>query len=392
MPGGGLFDGEDACARLMRTREWSATPFGAVSSWPAELRTLVTVMLGSTQPMFVAWGAERRMLYNEGYAGLLKGRHPASLGERFDVVWSDILEDVGPIMDRAYAGQSTHMDDLAIVMQLDGGPQERHFSFSYTPVRDAQGRIDGVFCACHETTATVMGERARRATEERLRDVLDCSGEAFLLLDEGFRLIDINRAGLQFEGAAAAGVLGRSLWALWPGSEAAELGATLRTAMRERLPARLEHRLGDEHRAALIELNVYPTGGGELGLFFRDITRKRQREQALQAAHERHVEILESISDAFYALDPEGRLVYVNRRAEQWWGRPREALLGRPIEAVFPAFVGTPSHQALRQAMTERRVVRLETVSVVVGQWIDLSVYPAADGGLAVYFRDIGER
>lgn len=388
-----LFDEGGELGRLMQAHDWSGSAFGTVASWPASLRTLVIVMLGSRQPMFLAWGPERRMLYNDGYATLLKGRHPWALARTFDEVWSDILQDVGPILDRAYAGESTHMDDIAFVMQLDdGGPQERHFSFSYTPVRDARGVVEGMFCACQEITATVMGERARRATEERLRDVLECSSEAFLLLDGAFRLIEINHAGLQFEHGTRATLLGRSLWTLWPGSGEAEVGAALRQAMAERMPTNLEHRLGSEHGGALIELRAYPTGGGELGVFFRDITRRRRAEQALQAAHERHVEILESISDAFYALDRHFQLIYVNRRAEQWWGLSRDKLLGRSVDEVFPAFVGTPSHQALRQAVAERRVVRLETVSVVLGRWIDVSIYPAADAGLSVYFRDIGER
>ncbi len=104
------------------------------------MRTLAGVMLGSDQPMFVAWGPARGMLYNDGYAALLGKRHPGALGRPFDEVWFDILGDVGPIMDRAYAGLSTHMDDLRLVMHRHGYPEVAHFAFSYTPVRDEAGR------------------------------------------------------------------------------------------------------------------------------------------------------------------------------------------------------------------------------------------------------------
>jgi PAS domain S-box-containing protein len=42
--------------------------------------------------------------------------------------------------------------------------------------------------------------------------------------------------------------------------------------------------------------------------------------------------------------------------------------------------------------MQERQPVRLETISPVLNRWIEASIFPTADGGLSVYFRDISER
>src|SRR5215208_5320532 len=64
----------------------------------------------------------------------------------------------------------------------------------------------------------------------------------------------------------------------------------------------------------------------------RDITARKvaeERERLLtreQAALERATDILESISDAFFAVDEECRFTYVNGKAEQFWGRSREGL------------------------------------------------------------------
>jgi PAS domain S-box-containing protein len=49
----------------------------------------------------------------------------------------------------------------------------------------------------------------------------------------------------------------------------------------------------------------------------------------LKAAHAHTVDILESTTDAFYALHADFRFTYINQRAAQLWGRDREALLGR---------------------------------------------------------------
>ena len=119
----------------MRALDWSRNPLGPPVGWPQALRTLVSVILGSRQPMFTAWGRSRIMLYNDGYAVLCGARHPAALGQSFAEVWYDVLDDVEPILERAYAGEGTHSDDIKLVMHRHGYEEEAHFAFSYTPVR-----------------------------------------------------------------------------------------------------------------------------------------------------------------------------------------------------------------------------------------------------------------
>src|SRR5690606_18913995 len=60
-----------------------------------------------------------------------------------------------------------------------------------------------------------------------------------------------------------------------------------------------------------------------------------------KAAEERARTILESITDAFYAVDCDWRFTYVNRLALEHFGRSPEALLGQPIWALFPELSDT---------------------------------------------------
>ena len=102
-------------------------------------------------------------------------------------------------------------------------------------------------------------------------------------------------------------------------------------------------------------------------------------------------EVLESISDAFYAVDHAWRFTYVNRVAEAWWGRSRDDLLGKHYWTEFPQAVGSAPYHAHLEAASERKVVRLEAVSPIIGHWVDISIFPSPHG-LSVYFRDISER
>ncbi|MEI7554353.1 PAS domain S-box protein [Candidatus Chlorohelix sp.] len=123
----------------------------------------------------------------------------------------------------------------------------------------------------------------------------------------------------------------------------------------------------------------------------QDITERLRSAQSLERSNLRTVNILESISDAFYALDSEERFTYVNSKTEQLWQKRREDLLGKRIWDIFPQMVGLAPYQHLRQVLTEQIPVKFETFSVLLQQWVEVSVYPAA-GGVSVYFRDVTER
>jgi PAS domain S-box-containing protein len=124
----------------------------------------------------------------------------------------------------------------------------------------------------------------------------------------------------------------------------------------------------------------------------RDVTKDKQAEAAIVRGQERLWEILESISDAFYAVDKDWRFTYINRKTEEIWGRRRDDLIGKVYWEEFPQAVDSGPYKAHQQAMQERRPVRLEAMSPIVKYWVDISIFPTADGGLSVYFRDISER
>src|ERR671921_2921919 len=129
----------------------------------------------------------------------------------------------------------------------------------------------------------------------------------------------------------------------------------------------------------------------------RDITERKQaeeRERLLaqeRAARERTTDILESISDAFYAVDSDWCLTYVNNRAEEIWGRPREELLGKNVWEEFPEEEGSESYRQIRRAMQEGVTTGFEEFSPGLNAWVAGRAYPSREG-LSVYFRDVSER
>jgi PAS domain S-box-containing protein len=123
-----------------------------------------------------------------------------------------------------------------------------------------------------------------------------------------------------------------------------------------------------------------------------DITERKEAEERLKASHEEMRAILESITDAFFALDADWRFTYINAEAERVMGRPRKELQGRSILEVFPQVRDTTFHAEGRRAVAEWMAVEVEEQIAGAGSWFAISAYPARDGGLLVYFRDITER
>ena len=156
------------CGALMRAHDWSTSPLGPPESWPPSLRAVVSLLLQSRLPMFVAWGPDLGFLYNDPYAEILGTKHPRALGRRFDDIWSEIWTDISPLIDAAMAGQATYREDLPLVMNRKGYDEQTWFTFSYSPVRDESGRVAGMFCACTETTQKVMALRGMRELNETL--------------------------------------------------------------------------------------------------------------------------------------------------------------------------------------------------------------------------------
>ena len=125
-------------------------------------------MINSRYPMFCAWGPKLAFLYNDGYIPIFGAKHPHTLGLPFRDVWSEIWHDLAPMIDSALAGQPTYHENLYLLMERNGYPEDTWYSFSYSPVRDERGEVAGMFCACTETTQEVLAKRQTSNERERL--------------------------------------------------------------------------------------------------------------------------------------------------------------------------------------------------------------------------------
>lgn len=161
--------------RLIRMHNWSATPLGPRGRWPQSLQTAMRIILGSRYPMFVWWGSAFIKFYNDAYIPVLGKRHPDALGQPAARVWAEIWHILGPQAEAVMnEGRATWNEELLLVMDRNGYTEETYFTFSYSPVANDAGEVNGVFCACTEETGRVIDRRRLKT----LRDLTARTAEA----------------------------------------------------------------------------------------------------------------------------------------------------------------------------------------------------------------------
>ncbi|MGJ9417976.1 ATP-binding protein [Massilia sp. CMS3.1] len=165
---------------VFRSFDWASTPLGALDAWPQSLRTAVSILLNARHPMYIAWGPDLLLLYNDGYREILGAKAADArqvLGKPFDQIWPEVWELVGPMLAATLEGKTFWFEDQEFTLTRNGFAEQVFASFSTSPIRAEAGEIAGVLCICTETTGKI------RSQQDRLR-LLDAIGEATRLADE----------------------------------------------------------------------------------------------------------------------------------------------------------------------------------------------------------------
>lgn len=101
--------------------------------------------------------------------------------------------------------------------------------------------------------------------------------------------------------------------------------------------------------------------------------------------------ILESITDAFFALNDRWEFTYVNYQAEKLLGIAVDALLGKNLWTVYPGLVGSEFEKVYHQAAYEHVTGSITAFYPDHNRWYEVHAYPA-ENGISIYFRNVTER
>ncbi|MCE0762618.1 SpoIIE family protein phosphatase [Pseudonocardia kujensis] len=185
--------------RIMAGWDWGATSVGPPETWPSALRNVVRILLGSRFSMWMGWGPELAFFYNDAYQrDTLRAKHPWALGRPAHEVWAEIWEDIGPrIASVLETGEATWDEDLLLILERSGYPEETYHTFSYSPLADDTGGIPGFLCVVTENTDRVLGER-RMSTLRALSAAVTTARSERAVLDAACDLLGTTTRDLPF--------------------------------------------------------------------------------------------------------------------------------------------------------------------------------------------------
>jgi PAS domain S-box-containing protein len=273
-------------------------------------------------------------------------------------------------------------------------------------IRDEKGKAIRMVGAMHDITKQKREELRLRLLES----VITTTNDAVLIteaepFDEpGPRILYVNEAFTKITGYSAAEVIGKTPRILQgPKSDKVAI-KRLSEALRKWEPCEITtinyKKNGDEF---WINFTVYPVADKN-GWYThwvaieRDITHQKNEEiqkaqlaEAVnQSLRERNT-ILESIGDAFFAIDENWTITYWNNMAEKVLGKSRDEVLYRQLAEVYEDSVDSISFIKYKEAIETKRSVHFEDYYAPLNKWYEVSAYPSEDG-LSVYFKDVTER
>ena len=335
-----FMEGGGQAGQLIRSFVWERSPLGKPETWPQTLQMLVSIVLGSKQAMFIAWGIDKTMIYNDAYADILGLKHPLAMGKPLLDVWKEAREELTPIIADIYSGSSVYMDDLTLIMHRHGYPEETHFSFSYTPVRDEQGQVAGFFCPCVETTAEVLAERRHREETERQLRLFD-QAPGFIAILKGpehvFEFANATHARL----FGNRNFIGQTIREAYPDIENSQLfqwmDKVFETGERfvaYQMPFRLH---GDDINGPLerylnfIYEPIKDEVGSVTGIFVEgyDVTEQYQAEQALKASELQFTALVQAMPNGVWSATPQGSISWISEWLVTYCGAKSSAELAQ---------------------------------------------------------------
>ncbi|MEP0755736.1 PAS domain S-box protein [Trichocoleus sp. Lan] len=230
-----------------------------------------------------------------------------------------------------------------------------------------------------------QAETALQQSEAQSKNILESITDGFFALDQNWRFTYVNPQAERILDRTLGDLLGKVIWEEYPGIVGTEFERAYYQAVSERVASSLTSFYPDHN--CWYEAHVYPATDG-ITVYFRNVTEQVQASAALRESEEKTRNILESIAEAFFALDQDWRFTYMNRAAEVLLDRTPGDLLGKSLWEEYPGLADNELAPVYRRAMDDRVPGVLTAFYPDHDRWYDVRTYPAADG-IAVYFNNV---
>jgi signal transduction histidine kinase len=154
-----LLSSRGKTASLIASIDWNSTSLGSSERWPTLLKQMLQFCLDARLPLALAWGPRRTLLCNDLFLELCAGQRFDAVGQAFHECWASAWPVLAPHFERAWRGESCHVEDAQLFLDRNGRLEESFLTFAFTPLRAEDGAVLGVLQSVHAATAKVLATR-----------------------------------------------------------------------------------------------------------------------------------------------------------------------------------------------------------------------------------------
>lgn len=275
-----------------------------------------------------------------------------------------------------------------VITSWEGRWDERDEAF-YIVFRDATER---------QQLAEINARHAKELKQknEEMRETLERIQDGFFSLDRDWKFIYCNGQAENMIGRTQEQLLSKSYWECFPTMIGSMEETYYRKAATQQVPVHFEA-FYPKPRARWFSIGAYPSATG-ISVYFREVTaqktheeQRNQYEKKLVQQNLHYQQILDRITDAFYAVDNDWTVTFINEKAEQMLNLTREEMLGSNLWAMLPKILGTSIEKNFREAISLQQPRYFIAPSTISKKLLEFSLYPSPNG-LTVYYRDITEK
>jgi PAS domain S-box-containing protein len=303
------------------------------------------LLLNNTEEAFVLTDPEFRVVFfNDQFQQICithLGRPIVKGNSALDQAEPERREIVKNIFNRVLCGELVEAE-----LEYPGADGKlNYFHVRYKPAIGENGIIAGVFITVQNITQRKWSEQQLVFNERRFRSLVENSNDSIAILSKNVAFNYVSPSVFGILGYTPEEILQMDIMTLIHSEDVPQVEESLKIAMSnpgirgDRYTVRVLHKNQSWRwiEFTLTDMLQDPAIGGIVDVF-RDVTEKKQADEALGDSEEKTRLIMNAALDAIICMDINGFITFWNPQAERIFGWKAEEVMGRSLsETIIPA-------------------------------------------------------